>query len=221
MSNISKITRLAVFVDHDNFVSHYCAMHNMKPEAVNVWDTLSAGLTRHYQRHFANPAFEAVEHVGTHVCVGVSDFMAKEEKEIKARLSQIDRKHGFIISYGDRIGSYRDKDGTYRLGQEKGVDAEIICRMLMGAFLDQYDACMLMSDDSDFLPAVSRVQEYFGKKVIQAGFKDSKLRDQCYAHIAWEHAGKDLGFGDQQKQAPVQQGKEAAKSANLPQQGGS
>ena len=204
MSNISKITRLAVFVDHDNFVSHYCAMHNLKPEQVAVWDTLSQGLTRHYRRSFASADFEAVEHVGTHVCVGVSDFMAKEEREIKTRLQQIDRKHGFIISYGDRIGSYRDKDGTYRLGQEKGVDAEIICRMLMGAFLNQYDACVLMSDDSDFLPAVSRIQEYFGRKVIQAGFKDSKLRDQCYAHIAWERAGKNLGFNEQQNQQKLQ-----------------
>ena len=203
MSNIAKITRLAVFVDHDNFVSHYCAMHNVKPETVSVWDGLSAGLTKHYRRNFANADFEAVEHVGTHVCVGVSDFVSKEEKEIKSRLQQIDHKHDFIISYGDRIGSYRDKDGTYRLGQEKGVDAEIICRMLMGAFLNQYDACVLMSDDSDFLPAVTRVQEYFGKKVIHAGFRDSKLRDLCYANIAWERAGKDLGFGEQQKQGQV------------------
>jgi uncharacterized LabA/DUF88 family protein len=200
MSNIAKITRLAVFVDHDNFVSHYCAVHGLKPEQVQVWDGLSQGLVRNYQRHFSNPAFEAVEHVGTHVCVGVSDFVSKEEKEIKTRLSQLDRKNGFIITYGDRIGSYRDKDGNYRQGQEKGVDAEIICRMLMGAFLDQYDACVLMSDDSDFLPVVSRVQEYFGRKVIQAGFKDSKLRDQCYAHLAWERAGKDLGFGEQKPQ---------------------
>ena len=217
MSNICKITRLAVFVDHDNFVSHYCARHNVKPESMAIWDSLSACLTKYYQRHFANAAFEAVDHVGTYVCVGVSEFVAKEEKEIKARLQSIDRKHGFVITYGDRIGSYRDKDGTFRMGQEKGVDAEIICEMLMGAFLNHYDACVLMSDDSDFLPAVRRVQEYFGKKVIQAGFKDSKLRDQCYAHMPLEHAGKDLGFNGQKTDSPgqPQQGKGPDKLAAL------
>ena len=101
-------------------------------------------------------------------------------------------KNGFIIKYGGRAGNYRDKEGNFRLGKEKGVDAEIICQMLMGAFLDHYDACIIISDDADYLPAVDRVQDYFGKKVIQAGFHKSKLRERSYANIPLELASKDL-----------------------------
>ena len=60
-----------------------------------------------------------------------------------------------------------------------------------------------------FLPAVSRDRGYFGKKVIQMGFKDSKLRDQCNAHIAWKQAGKNLGF-NARKQAEGQQSGQGA-----------
>lgn len=78
------------------------------------------------------------------------------------------------------------------LGTEKGVDTEIVCQMLMGAFLNHYDACILMSDDADYVPAVRNVQDYFGKKVIQAGFQNGVLREQAYGNIALENAKPNL-----------------------------
>jgi len=101
---------------------------------------------------------------------------------------------GFIVRYGCRTAPYRDKSGKFRLGKEKGVDAEIICQMLMGAFLNHYDACILMSDDADYLPVVRRIHDYFAKKVIQAGFHDSKLRNQSYGNIPLENADANLSI---------------------------
>ena len=67
--------------------------------------------------------------------------------------------------------------------------------MLMGAFLNHYDACILMSDDADYLPVVRRIHDYyFAKKVIQAGFHDSKLRNQSYGNIPLENADANLSI---------------------------
>ncbi len=196
MDTIGKITRVSIFVDYDNFAISYCKKHNIKEDDISIWDNLCELFTAYYQTHFINNTFEVVDHIGTYLCVGLSEYLCKEERVIKQRFQSLDRKKGFIIKYGGRVGSYRDKAGNFKLGKEKGVDAEIICQMLMGAFLDHYDACILMSDDSDYLPVVNRVQGYFGKKVIQAGFKKSKLREHSYAHIPLELANKDLIISD-------------------------
>ena len=113
----------------------------------------------------------------------------------------MDKKNGFIVKYGSRTKPFEDKNGKLRLGKEKGVDSEIICQMLMGAFLNHYDACILLSDDADYVPAVIRVQDYFGKKVIHAGYLDGALREHAYGNIPLEKADKDLSFKDHQSDA--------------------
>jgi uncharacterized LabA/DUF88 family protein len=193
VENIGKITRISIFVDYDNFAISYCKKFNLKEEEISIWDGLCDLFINYYQTNFIKNTFEVVDHVGTFLCVGLSENIYRvEEKIIKQRFKELDRKKGFIIKYGDRTTGYTDKKGKFNLGKEKGVDAEIICQMLMGAFLDHYDACILMSDDADYLPAVNRAQDYFGKKVIQAGFHKSKLREHSYANIPLEDANKEL-----------------------------
>lgn len=192
MDKIGKITRVSIFVDYDNFTINYSDKFNINEPDIDIWDDLCDLFMEYYQKNFISNDFEVVDHVGTYICVGISDFLSKEEKQFKNRFKSLDRKKGFIMKYGDRVNTYRDKSGNFHRGKEKGVDAEIICQMLMGAFLDHYDACILMSDDRDYLPAVTRVQDFFAKKVIQAGYEKSKLREHCYANIPLEKAGKDL-----------------------------
>ena len=192
---IKKITKISIFIDYDNFSISYCEQHKIDEEQISVWVNLSDKLLDYYQANFIKNDFETIEHIGTYLCVGMSDYLGfEEEREIKKRFQEIDRINGFIVKYGNRTAPYRDKNGTFRLGKEKGVDSEIICQMLMGAFLNHYDACILMSDDDDYLPAVRRVQDYFGKKVIQAGFQNRKLRTQSYVHIPLEDADAELNF---------------------------
>lgn len=192
---IKKITRVSIFVDYDNFTITYCKRHKIDETAISIWDGLNDTLLDYYKNNFVINDFEVIDHMGTFICVGMSDYLAsKEEREIKKRFQELDRKMGFIVRYGNRTAPYRDKHGNFRLGKEKGVDAEIICQMLMGSFLNHYDACILMSDDSDYLPVLRRIQDFFGKKVIQAGFKDSKLRNQSYGNIPLENADANLKF---------------------------
>ena len=194
MSEIRKITRVSIFIDYDNFAINYCKKHAVAEAAIDIWSSLCDRLTKHYQSRFVKNDFEVVDHVGTYLCVGLSEYPCSEEKEIKQRFRSLDRKNGFIVRYGTRTGSYKDKNGNLRLGVEKGVDTEIVCQMLMGAFLNHYDACILMSDDADYIPAVKRVQDYFGKKVIQAGFQNGVLREHAYGNIPLEEASSTLAI---------------------------
>lgn len=195
MSEFKKHTRITIFIDHDNFTISYCEKFKIDAKDMALWDVLSDNLLKYYKENFVRNDYEIMDHTGTFLCVGMSDYLlSQEERELKKKFQALDRKPGFIVRYGYRTGTHYEQ-GRLFLGKEKGVDSEIICQMLMGAFLDHYDVCILLSDDNDYIPAIRRVQEYFGKKVIHAGFRDSKLRNQAYAHIPFEDADKMLTFG--------------------------
>jgi uncharacterized LabA/DUF88 family protein len=196
MSGIRKITRVAIFIDYDNFVINYCKKFKVEEGDISIWNELCDQFAKCYETRFIKNDFEVVDHIGTYLCVGLSEFRCQEATDMKKRFRSLDRKNGFIVKYGTRSGSYKDKNGNLRLGKEKGVDTEIVCQMLMGAFLDHYDACILMSDDADYIPAVSRVQDYFGKKVIQAGFQNGVLREHAYGNIPLEEATSNLLVGN-------------------------
>lgn len=191
--NSKKITKVAIFIDYDNFTISYENRYKVDEKDIVIWDTFSHKLLQYYQNNFIKNDFEIIEHTGTWLSVGISDFPSSIEREMKERFRVLDRKTGFIIKYGNRTPSYK-VGSEWRLGKEKGVDAEIICQMLMGSFQNHFDACILVSDDSDYVPAARRIQEYFGKKVIQAGFKNERLREHAFAHIPFESTDKDLTF---------------------------
>lgn len=182
-----RVTRVAVFVDYDNFTINYNKYYKVEVDD-NLWEKLNDELMHYYRTHFIRNDYEVLEHCGTWLCVGLSDYPIGEEKRNKERIYRpIDRRFGYIVNYGTRKVKTNAKTGKQELGEEKGVDSEIICQMLMGAFLNHYDVCILLSDDADYIPAVRRVQEFFGRRVIQAGFDGEKLRESAYAHIPFEN----------------------------------
>lgn len=203
MDRIRKITRLSIFIDYDNFTISYRNKFGLKQENIAVWDNLCDQFCSYYSKYFITNDFEVVDHVGTFLCVGLSEDLYLEDEEIRKQLNQrerairkrfrsLDRKNGFIIKYGGRQKPYIDEEGKVHFGKEKGVDAEIICQMLMGSFLDHYDACIIFSDDADYIPAITRIQDYFGKKVIQAGYVKGRLREQAYGNIPLEDTDSRL-----------------------------
>ena len=200
MNQYKKTFRLSVFIDYDNFAKSYKKKFRKKIEDADIWTEMSALFSHYYADLFINNDFEVVDHIGTYVCIGLSDnIQTQKEKDLKTMFDELDRKKGFIVKYASRkppkFHTHKNGDGTttqVQLGQEKGVDSEIICQMMMGAFLDHYDACVLVSDAADYIPAVSRIQDYFGKKVIQAGYRNSRVRGIAYAHIPLENADAEL-----------------------------
>lgn len=192
--DFKKITKVAIFIDYENFTIEYGRSYGAEVDD-NLWNKISDELLNYYRDNFVKNDFEVVEHTGTKLCVGISDEPWGPEKERKEIYRRLDKKPGFIVNYGFRKPAYKHpRTNEYKFGDEKGVDAEIICQMLMGAFLNHYDACILLSDDMDYIPVVRRVQEYFGKKVIQAGFKETKLTEQAYAHILFGKHGEVMNL---------------------------
>jgi uncharacterized LabA/DUF88 family protein len=57
-------------------------------------------------------------------------------------------------------------DGAFH---EKGVDVKIAIDLLAGAYEDMYDTAILISSDTDLIPAIQKVRQ-LGKKVEYIGF---------------------------------------------------
>ncbi len=52
---------------------------------------------------------------------------------------------------------------------EKGVDVKIAVDLLVGAYEDEYDTAILISSDTDLVPAIEKVR-LFGKRIEYVGF---------------------------------------------------
>ena len=57
-------------------------------------------------------------------------------------------------------------DGVYH---EKGVDVKLAVDLLVGAYDDLYDSAILISSDTDLIPAIQKVK-HLGKHVEYIGF---------------------------------------------------
>ena len=66
--------------------------------------------------------------------------------------------------------------------EEKGIDTAIVTDMIRLAWEDTYDVAILVSSDTDFIPAVEFL-DHRGRKVIQAGFPHTgtALAGPCWA----------------------------------------
>ena len=114
-----KITRVAIFVDYDNFfISYLRKFHpGMKREekdhlmweevgSLPVWNKFNENLLKYYKDHFIKNDFEILEHSGTFICVGMSEMLSRDEFKKKEQFRELDRKDGFIIKYGHRTKGY-------------------------------------------------------------------------------------------------------------------
>lgn len=73
---------------------------------------------------------------------------------------------------------------------EKGVDSLIVSDLFEGAINNGYDVAILVSNDSDYVPAVRTIQERLNKQIIHAGFRTGghEIRTACWGHIILDGA---------------------------------
>ncbi len=64
-------------------------------------------------------------------------------------------------------GYLMKSNGSYH---EKGVDVSIAVDLLVGAYEDLYDTALLLSSDTDLIPAIQKIKN-LGKKLQYIGFK--------------------------------------------------
>jgi uncharacterized LabA/DUF88 family protein len=90
----------------------------------------------------------------------------------------------------DQLSSSNFTSGGIPIAPEKMLDTHIATDLIGDATFDVYDIALLLSEDSDFVPAVEFVQEMRSKQVIHVGFggQINDLRGKCRHRI-------DLGKG--------------------------
>lgn len=71
------------------------------------------------------------------------------------------QKTGWIVKFGHMLKA----DGYH----EKGVDVQIAVDLLIGAYENYYDTAILVSSDTDLIPALTKVRE-MKKKIEYIGF---------------------------------------------------
>jgi len=100
-------------------------------------------------------------------CIGVvrakpNDLKAQTLRSNQQRLFTKLKRDGWSIAYGYILDT---GDGYH----EKGVDVQISVDLLIGAYENLYDTAILVSSDTDLLPALSKVRS-MKKKIEYVGF---------------------------------------------------
>lgn len=90
-----------------------------------------------------------------------SKQLKKDQDKLLARLrnTKLTAKTGYILKSG----------GEYH---EKGVDVQIAIDICMKAVRNEYDRLILVSSDTDLIPAIKEINN-LGKKVEYVGFEDN------------------------------------------------
>lgn len=101
----------------------------------------------------------------------------QELRRNQQRLFSHLEKQGFVVKRGEIMKS----GGEYH---EKGVDVKIAVDLLVGAYDNLYDEAILVSSDTDLVPAIKKVR-HLGKNVEYVGFSHKpSLALQRYATLS-------------------------------------
>jgi len=86
--------------------------------------------------------------------------LRKRQQQLFSHLSS--SSQGFVVSRGYLM----ENDGTYH---EKGVDVQLAIDLIVSAYEDECDTCILVSSDTDLIPAIRKVRT-LGKNIEYIGF---------------------------------------------------
>ena len=122
----------------------------------------------------------------------------QENEAQRVELTALQNEFGFLVftilrrtPRHDRLGSSNFTVGGIPIAPEKQLDTLVTTDLIADAMYDVYDIAFLISEDSDFCPAVEFVQEMRNKHVVHVGFgtHSNDLRNRCRLRI--DLAGKD------------------------------
>lgn len=149
-------TKVSIFIDGSNF---YFKLKSLKLENLSRFDYrgfiewLARGRSIVYAGYF----------------IGVVRAKPDDKKGQKMRRAQVNlfnflksKKQNFIINKGYLM----ENDGIYH---EKGVDVKIATDLLVGAYENLYDEAIVLSSDTDLIPAMQKIKQ-LGKKIEYIGF---------------------------------------------------
>ncbi|MFH1456616.1 MAG: NYN domain-containing protein [Patescibacteria group bacterium] len=163
--------RLAVFIDGSNF---YFKMKSLDIKNLGKFNF----------RGLINWLARDRKIVSAGYYIGVVRAKLDDKKGQKLRRAQRDL-FNFLNSRFQRITVHRGylmkNDDTFH---EKGVDVKIATDLLVGAYENLYDDALIISSDTDLIPAMEKVKQ-LGKAVEYIGFgHEPALAMQTFATIS-------------------------------------
>jgi len=98
----------------------------------------------------------------------------------------------------DQLYSSNFTSGGIPIAPEKMLDTHMAVDLIGDATFDVYDIAVIVSEDSDFVPAVDFVQEMRHKQVVHVGFGShmNDLRARCRHRV---DLGQDRAFRRMQR----------------------
>jgi len=165
--------RVAIYIDGSNF---YYRLRQLG----------FSNLTRFNYRGFADWLLREREAISYRYYIGVvrvkadessikAETLRKEQQRLFAHLTS--PAQDFVIKQGYLM----ENDGVYH---EKGVDVKLSVDLLVGAYENLYDVAIIISSDTDLIPAIRKVK-HLNKEVEYIGFANRpSLALQRYATIS-------------------------------------
>lgn len=155
---MSKKERIGIFIDGSNLY------FKLKDKEINLKNLIKFDF-----RGFANWLSLERKIIYCGYYIGVVKAEAHDEKAQNLRRNQqklfshlTSRDQGFEIKKGFMMKS----GGSYH---EKGVDVHLATDLLVGAYENIWDTAIVISSDTDLIPAIDKVKN-LGKKVEYIGF---------------------------------------------------
>lgn len=155
---MSKLEKVAVFVDGSNFY------HKIKDKEIGLENSV-----RFNYRKFANWLALDRNIVFCGYYIGVVKAKVNDHRAQNLRINQqklfshlTSREQNFTIKQGFMMKS----GGVFH---EKGVDVHMATDLLVGAYENLWDTAILVSSDTDLIPAVEKLKS-LKKKIEYIGF---------------------------------------------------
>jgi uncharacterized LabA/DUF88 family protein len=184
------MSRVRIFVDFWNFSLD---MRDFDENYRLDWQRMPSILVAKATDGIASGSYE-----GTHVYASVDSGNPKDASLANFLSNTLDRMPGYQVKVkqrgiakrvrckecGTEITDCPSCNKRLKRTVEKGVDTSIVTDMLQHAWDDTYDLAILLSSDSDFIPAVEFLDRR-GKKIVHASFSvlGRELASKCWKQI--------------------------------------
>lgn len=193
--------KLMIFVDFWNTQLNWNRYWKKKVGRVDLdWFNLPALLTAAIQKHY--PQLGNIKHIETKIHAST----AEQEDNLQEWFDILDKRQGIHVTCRSRgVRRFKHRcihcgnsiDSCPRCGHalqraaESQVDVAIAIDMVSLAHEGAYTVAALMSEDSDFLPVVQKLQD-MKIKVIGVTWNNVELTRKCWGRVPMSSIMEDL-----------------------------
>lgn len=186
------MSNVRVFIDFWNFQLCWNDAHpfdKSKGEAPTKidWKGLPIALMNELPSAMGAQKKDGHQFKGVNVYASVNPAAGSKDQGLKNFLSKtMNQMPGYQVYIFDRKERISEENGVKVIKTvEKGVDTRIVTDLFAGAINNTYDIALLVSNDSDFCPAISSIQERLDKHIIHVGFRrgGDEIRASCWSHM--------------------------------------